>query len=147
MIKILNEEPVAYDTGIENDLDNPDAWIYKNPTQKEVDSLNKRVSVRILTYKSDFYLANGYYFIHCFMADALRSYTKLNYNDYNTYYIRLDTNRLMTGDIYNEDYKLKVLQELKPFIPRFKELGLVNDSTVVRYYTYEENLVDFYRGL
>jgi hypothetical protein len=144
MIRIL-EEPVAYDKDEEDCLDNPDNWIYKNPTQKEIDSLIKKSQLRILTYENDFYLASGYYWIHCYMANALKNYTNLNYAEYDCYIINLNDDFISTGDVYDYGERYVVLQRLNRFIPELKRLGLVNDSTLIRYSTGEKKLSDFYR--
>jgi len=142
---ILIEEPVAYNIWEEDEIDNPDTWVYKNPTQKEVDSLRQKRSVRLLTYNNDLYLANGYYWIHYEMANALNSYTKLDYNSYNCYYIDRSDNQLFVGDKYGLKERIKVLNNLKPFIIRLKELGLINNSTGVRTIDKYVELKDFYK--
>jgi len=134
MLKILIEEPVSYNTYY--DVDNDSNWVYKNPTQEEINSIARRECFRILTYKDDFYLASGYYFTHCEMVNAFKTYNGLSLYDYKHYYISLKHDYIKTGDGYtNVNQVLKILKDFEPFICKLRELGLISDIT--RVYDYE----------
>jgi hypothetical protein len=146
MIKVLKEEPVSY---LRNDEDFDDGyWIYKNPTKEEIEKIPCEY-YRILTYENDYYLATGYSSIHKQMASLLYEYNRLSYNDYGVYIVNIEGNYITTGD--RKDYsnnREEKMEEFKLFIPRLKEIGLINDYMEVRlvnqYISSDITIKDFY---
>jgi len=149
MIKILYEEPITYQQNY--DAVDISAWVYKNPTKKEMNDILYSVkrniySLRALLKGNDCYFCDGYYYVHSQMASVLRKYTGLYLNDYdlgvtihlreNAIYFAEQSKTFKNGKIDGEDFYI-----LKRFIPEFLKLGLVNGDTKIA--NYVTGITDF----
>ena len=135
MIKIILEEPVAImpNSDIKQHGGNPDIdsfWIYKNPTQDEVDDLYRFTdNINILIKNNDYYIANSYYYTHQMMSRYLQSITKVKY-DYYDYYLRVErkNNRVMSNSMINDKVFLTRL------IPDMISVGLFNADFYIYFF-------------
>jgi len=124
MIKILIEEPIIYQDIRDGDL----AWIYKNPTKKEIEELIDEYDsqIRGLIHNKDIYVASASYFVHNSIAGHLLPITKLNIKQYdNQFYVDGNKNEII---IY---YKIKDLNIFKDNLITLLNSGLINNKTII----------------
>ena len=133
MIKIKLETPVAYANRTDVDIDSIEAWIYENPTTKEVkDLLDVAKHFRVLINKDNYYVACAYYFTHDQMVDWLRPYNKFNRNYYSTFIINLIHNKIYLGDYCPFDC-IESRDMLEKVLPKMVAVGLVDSDIIINF--------------
>jgi len=132
MLKILNEEPTAYDKNLGADaLDDPGVWVYKNPTQSEVNELkslnytkdDNSGDVRVITDGKDYYVGSAYNFYHSQLTQLTGAHSIIDC-------VIWFKENIMS--IYTRGNEKSTA--LKPFIPIYKKMlqtGLINEDTIL----------------
>jgi len=145
MIKILNEEPVAYQKA-EFDVhgDHSEYWIYKNPTSDEVQEImNISNDIRGLTYEDDYYVAYAYLYNHYTMARDLKSYNGLSYNSYDGAF-QINKNEIYIGTDYlnhnKNENEIKAFNKLKLFIPDMLKCGIIKEDTKLFFFNFKYDM-------
>jgi len=119
---IITEEPVAYDSTTDLDIDNPLIWVYKNPTRKEVEELiEEEWVIRIVLQDSDYYMASGYFFIH----DDIYRLAKLRMYG-GDYVINVDENSIFSNKEFYPD-------DVLSFYNKLKDVNLIDEHTKILY--------------
>jgi len=121
MIKVLNEEPIAYNKHEENNLDDIEVWIYKNPTPDEVDELKEECqNVRVVVSPdNNYYVASSYYFTH----NDIVKFAKIN-KDIDLVIFFKDN--VMTINLYGTN-----IVNLKPVYTEMIKNRLINNDTIL----------------
>jgi hypothetical protein len=140
VIKILIETPVAYDK--ELGALNVSAWIYMNPTEKEMNEIKSTgYIIRFLTCGNDYYVGSGMFFTHNTMITDLQQSKCISGRGDTFFVVDTQADDMCTG-WWSRSNQLKSYKILKPFMNDMISVGLLTEDTVIDT-TVDEDMIIF----